>query len=59
MSPQRVVADIDAAVRAAVELSYPVAIKVAAGLVHKSDVGGVHLDIKSEAQLRSAFELRG
>lgn len=55
MSPQRVVTDVDAAVRAAVDLSYPVAIKVAAGLVHKSDVGGVRLDISSEAELRSAF----
>ncbi|MDQ2848087.1 MAG: GNAT family N-acetyltransferase [Actinomycetota bacterium] len=56
MSPQRVVADADAAARAASEFGYPVAIKVAAGLVHKSDVGGVRLGITSELELRAAFD---
>ncbi len=55
MSPQRVVTDADAAVLAAAELGYPIAMKVAAGLVHKSDVGGVRLDIGSAAEARRAF----
>jgi acyl-CoA synthetase (NDP forming) len=45
------------AVRAASELNYPVAVKTAApGIVHKSDVGGVHLNIISEEQVRRACD---
>ena len=35
----------DAAVAAAAEFGYPVALKLAAGGVHKSDIGGVRLDL--------------
>ncbi len=46
----------DDAVAAAAELGYPVALKAGAPtLVHKSDVGGVHLDLESDAELRRAF----
>lgn len=45
------------AVRAASELNYPVAVKTAApGIVHKSDVGGVHLNIMNEEQVRRACD---
>ncbi len=45
------------AARAAKALGFPVAMKaVAAGVVHKSDVGGVILDVASQAAARSAFE---
>ncbi len=56
MCPQRVVSEMDDAVRAADELGYPVAVKLAGGAVHKTDVGGVRLGIADEAQLRLAFD---
>jgi len=44
------------AVRAARKLSFPVVMKVAGrGIVHKSDVGGVILNIRSEEEVRKAF----
>ena len=52
--PQRVVSDADAAAAAAAELGYPVVVKVARGTVHKTDIGGVRLDISDEAALREA-----
>lgn len=49
-------ADADAAVRAAANIGYPVVMKIASpDIVHKSDVGGVLLNINSEAEIREAF----
>jgi len=46
------------AVRAARKLSFPVVMKVAGrGIVHKSDVGGVILNIRSEEEVRKAFQI--
>lgn len=53
--PEAVVHQIDDAVEAAGKLGYPV-VKKAVGPVHKSDVGGVMLDIKNDAEARSAFK---
>jgi acetate---CoA ligase (ADP-forming) len=51
----RVVARVDEAVRAAAELGWPVALKASAsGLVHKSDAGGVLLNLSGADELRSA-----
>jgi acetate---CoA ligase (ADP-forming) len=45
------------AVAAAATLGYPVVLKVdSASIVHKSDVGGVHLDLRGEDDVRRAFE---
>ena len=45
----------DAAVRAAREIGYPVAIKILSpDISHKSDVGGVQLDLRDEDELRKA-----
>ncbi len=55
VSPQRVVGDADAAVVAAAKLGYPLAVKLAEGGVHKTDVGGVRLGVSDEAELRRAF----
>jgi acyl-CoA synthetase (NDP forming) len=52
---QRVVTDADQAVRAAAELGYPLAVKLAEGGVHKTDIGGVRLGVADEAALRTAF----
>jgi len=44
------------AVAAAGRLGFPVAIKLASGTItHKSDVGGVRLDLRGEAEVRSAW----
>lgn len=45
----------EAAAAAAQALGYPVVLKIVSrDIVHKSDVGGVHLDIANEAELRQA-----
>lgn len=53
----RRVSTADDAVAAAAALGYPVALKAASPeLVHKSDVGGVALDLLDADEVRSAFE---
>ncbi|MDR2358436.1 MAG: acetate--CoA ligase family protein [Prevotellaceae bacterium] len=50
-----VAASAEEAVKAAEQLGFPVVMKVV-GPVHKSDVGGVTLDIKDAASVRKEFE---
>jgi acetyl coenzyme A synthetase (ADP forming)-like protein len=51
----RLARDAAEAVRVAGELGYPVALKaVAAQVVHKTDVGGVRLDLETAAAVRAA-----
>lgn len=51
-----VVADIDGAVAAADEIGYPVVLKTAAeGILHKSDVGGVVLNLVDADAVREAY----
>ena len=53
----RVVADAAGAVQAASELGVPIALKaVATGLLHKSDAGGVALDLAGDGAVRSAAQ---
>jgi acetyltransferase len=50
-------ADADAAVRAAEAIGYPVVLKVFSNVVtHKTDVGGVRLNLASADHVRDAFE---
>lgn len=44
-----------AALDAASTLGWPVALKTASGLAHKSDAGGVHLDIRDGDELAPAY----
>ncbi|MFP3854807.1 MAG: acetate--CoA ligase family protein, partial [Anaerolineales bacterium] len=55
--PEQATAEsMDSAAAAAGRIGYPVAIKVAAReVVHKSDIGGVALDIGSEHELRQEY----
>jgi len=54
-APVRVAADADAAAEAAAALDGPVALKVLAQAIsHKSDVGGVMLDLAGPAEVRAA-----
>jgi acetyltransferase len=52
--PESVVSSADSAVRAATEMGYPVVMKVV-GPVHKSDVGGVTLNIGSAGEVQEEF----
>jgi len=50
-------ADAEAAVEAAARLGYPVVLKLdSPDITHKSDVGGVALDLADAAAVRAAFE---
>lgn len=52
----RVAATEDAAVEAAGEIGYPVVMKIhSETITHKTDVGGVQLDLKNEAAVREAY----
>jgi acyl-CoA synthetase (NDP forming) len=54
--PNRLAANADQAVAAANELGYPVVVKVAsAQILHKSDIGGVVLDLRADDDVRDAF----
>jgi acetyltransferase len=45
------------AARFAVELGYPVVLKIVSPeILHKTDIGGVHLDLGSAEEVRSAYE---
>ncbi len=52
---QLAVADADCAVAAATDLGFPVAVKLAAGDLHKSEIGGVRIGLGDEAAVRQAF----
>jgi acetate---CoA ligase (ADP-forming) len=53
---EELVSTADEAVGAAARLGYPVVVKVASETItHKSDVGGVALDLRDEAAVRAAF----
>jgi len=56
--PKRhVVGSVEQAVTWAQRIGYPVALKTAApGILHKSDVGGVKLNLRDEAELRAAYD---
>jgi len=56
-TPREVVAGhVEEALRAACDIGYPVVLKlVAAEVAHKSDIGGVMLGIRNDAELRSAY----
>lgn len=54
--PYRLADDADRAVAAAEELGYPVVVKLAADVEHKSDIGGVKLNLASPEAVRSAYD---
>jgi acetyltransferase len=54
--PTRVVATLEEALAAAHEVGYPVVLKVdARSTVHKTDIGGVQVDLRDEAELVRGF----
>ena len=56
---ERTAADADAAATAAAEIGYPVVVKTAAPGAHKTETGGIALDLADEAQVREAVERIG
>lgn len=55
--PGKLATNLDEAVAAASTLGYPVALKIqAADIPHKSDVGGVHLNVADEPSLIKSWE---
>lgn len=52
----RVVKDVSAAIEAAREIGFPVALKlISPDIIHKSDAGGVFLNIKSEKEIEEKW----
>jgi acetate---CoA ligase (ADP-forming) len=49
----------EAAVAAATELGFPVVVKTAAAGAHKTETGGVHVDLRDDASVRRAVEQIG
>jgi len=55
-TPCRVVDNLDDVLKATSELGYPLVLKTAeTGIAHKSDVQGVHLDLRDESMVRAAY----
>ena len=56
--PSRLAATPEEAIEAAEEMGYPVVLKVASpDILHKTDVGGVKLNLRSPDDVRDAFDL--
>jgi acetyltransferase len=54
----RLVSTVDEAVEAAPRIGYPLAMKISSpDIVHKSDIGGVKLNLNSAQEVADAFEL--
>jgi acetyl coenzyme A synthetase (ADP forming)-like protein len=56
---ERTAASVDEAVAAAEEIGYPVVVKTAAPGAHKTETGGIELDLQDEQQVRDAVERIG
>ena len=55
--PAQLVDNAEQAVAAALGMGFPVVLKIASpDILHKSDIGGVALDLQSESEVRAAFE---
>ena len=57
--PERTAADADEAVAAAKKIGYPVVVKTAAAGAHKTETGGVALDLDDDELVRAAVERIG
>ncbi len=57
--PERVAASADEAAAAAAEIGFPVVVKTAAAGAHKTETGGIALDLPDEAAVRAAVERIG
>ncbi len=54
----RIVSTVDEAIEAASQLGYPLAMKIVSpDIIHKSDVGGVKLNLSTKEEVADSFEL--
>ena len=54
----RLVSTVDEAIEAAPRIGYPLAMKIVSpDIIHKSDIGGVKLNLNSAQEVADAFEL--
>ena len=53
--PESIVTSVEAAIRYTTEIGYPVVMKVV-GPVHKSDIGGVALNISNDSMVRDEYD---
>jgi acetyl coenzyme A synthetase (ADP forming)-like protein len=56
---ERIAVDAETAVEASRELGYPVVVKTAAAGAHKTETGGVAIDLRDDGQVRAAVERIG
>jgi acetate---CoA ligase (ADP-forming) len=59
LGPERLAESVDEAIAAAREIGFPVVVKTAAAGAHKTETGGVALDLRDEEQVLDAFERIG
>ncbi len=57
--PERLAENVEAAVEAAAQLGFPIVVKSAVAGAHKTETGGVALDLEDEAAVRAAAERIG
>lgn len=58
VAPGRLVCDAEEAMTFAERIGYPIAMKIASpDIIHKSDMGGVKLNLTTPAQVRDAYDL--
>jgi acetyl coenzyme A synthetase (ADP forming)-like protein len=57
--PERLASSVDEALEAARELGLPAVVKTAAAGAHKTETGGVAIDLRTEDQVRAAVERIG
>ena len=57
VTPTRVAATVEDAIETALDLGFPVALKLhSPDITHKTDVGGVKLDLRTPGEVKRAFE---
>jgi acyl-CoA synthetase (NDP forming) len=54
--PEQIAETLAEALSAAEHIGYPIALKTANGLLHKTDAGGLRLNLQSPISLRTAYE---
>jgi acyl-CoA synthetase (NDP forming) len=56
VSTEQIASSLDQALKAADEIGFPVVLKTAAGVSHKTEVSGIHLNLPNPEELISAYK---
>lgn len=54
--PEKIAESLAEALTTAEQIGYPLALKTANGILHKTDAGGLHLNLRTPDALRTAYE---